>query len=101
MHVGRGRLQGGVMVPSLGGLEVRDAAAVCAELDLELRHREPRPALIGRHVVVAQDPLPDTRARRGAVVSVSTTEEGGGSAGVREPRRPRPSPRSVCGPARD
>lgn len=79
-------------VPDVVGLTVLDARVRLAQVSLVGVHHDPADDLIGdpEAVVTAQSPEPGTRLPRGSTVQLRT--DGGGDAGVREPRRPRPTP---------
>ncbi|MGW1162710.1 PASTA domain-containing protein [Streptomyces sp. NPDC002513] len=85
-----------VRVPRLVGLMAMDACEAAAKLGVALAAPD-RPDFHRTVVdyVVRQYPLPGTEVPRGAVVTVwfdLSEGEGGGGAGVREPRLPIPPP---------
>jgi hypothetical protein len=90
------RRRGQVLVPVVIGLAVVEARAVLADLGLVGVSADPdgRPlsVLDGPGVVVSdQSPESGARTAPGSVVRLWLRRDGGG-AGVREPRRPRPTP---------
>lgn len=90
-----------VPVPDVVGLGVDDARAVLKGAHLEAMSPDPDgPPLAALGwpdgAVVDQDPDPGTFLPAGSWVTL-WVERGPGSAGMREPRRPRPEPRSASG----
>ena len=88
-----------VTVPDVIGMSCDDALAILRELGLIPVGHNPgaAPEPIGptaHGTVVDQVPTSGARRRTGSNVTL-WLEEGGGSAGVREPRRPKPSPRAA------
>lgn len=85
-----------VRVPDLVGLEVQNARGVghaagvvvtSADLDGPPLGTQSWPGL---WLVDGQNPHPDEEADRWSTVQISFHQEGGGKAGVREPRLPSP-----------
>ena len=93
-----------VTVPDLVGQRVDDAYLTAREagLDLVVRTadgRAPSLSAVGDHRVVAHRPGVGTQVRRHGLVVAVVEPDDGGSAGVREPRRPLPVHRSDAGEA--
>ena len=91
------RRQSWVKVPNLIGMSVQDALAALHNNGLTAANGEPHvaplEALASRDSIVAQQtPESGARVPPGFTVRLWITRRGGGSAGVREPRRPGPSP---------
>ncbi|WP_344421025.1 PASTA domain-containing protein [Amycolatopsis minnesotensis] len=90
-----------VIVPDVVGLPVTVARQVAAEAGVALAQPDPDGPPLGAltwpgvWVIDEQAPAPGARVRRWDSVVVRFHEEGGGSAGVREPRRPLPEPRAA------
>jgi hypothetical protein len=96
--LGEASLSSTVTVPDVIGITPDDAAEVLRRAGLSPVEHVPggaqtelRPERAG--VVVDQTPRAGVRRRRGSTVAL-WIQEGGGSAGVREPRRPKPAPRA-------
>lgn len=88
-----------VIVPRVIGLSVDDAQHELAEKGLAAGSADPDGAplsVVGwpNGVVTGQAPEHGARVPRGSVVKLWVERDDGGNAGVREPRRPKPSPRS-------
>lgn len=88
-----------VRVPRVIGMSVDDAERTLANAGLAAGSWDPdgRPLAVvawPNGVVTAQAPEHGARVPRGTVVKLWVERDGGGNAGVREPRRPKPSPRS-------
>lgn len=85
-----------VAVPDLVGLEVGEARGLADSVDLFVTGGNPDGPPIsaltwpGRWVVTAQRPSPGALVRRAAWIVVDVEKRGGGDAGDREPRVPRP-----------
>lgn len=88
-----------VTVPRVIGMSVDDAQHELAKKGLAAGSAEPggHPLAIAgwpNGVVTGQAPEHGARVPRGSVVKLWVERDDGGNAGVREPRRPKPSPRS-------
>lgn len=86
------------VVPTLVGLEVRDAREVCGKLGLVVASADPDGPSIGslswpgQFDVTAQDPEPDRVVERASFITVSfRRRNGGASADDRLPESPPPS----------
>ena len=83
------------------GLGCYDAREVLRRARLVAGPNPEGPSLAGvgwvDGVVVAQRPEPGALLRVGEPVTVWLDERGPGSAGVREPRHPKPAPRAASG----
>jgi hypothetical protein len=93
------RTRGTSAVPDVVGMSYDDARDVLVRAHLAAVNAEPDaaplpPAEWHSAVVVRQYPDSGTRLRAGSPVKL-WVERGGGSAGVREPRRPRPPVREA------
>lgn len=98
-QIGRGRPRGHADVPDVVGMSFDDARAVLLRARLAAVLADPdaepvSPAEWHSTVVVRQYPDSGTRVWRGSPVKL-WVERGGGSAGVREPRRPPPPRRQA------
>jgi transposase-like protein len=85
-----------VLVPNVVGLEwikARDVLAVEGLTAINAQPDSPTDPASGGWVVTDQSPEAGARVRAGSVVRLWL--RGDGDAGVREPRRPRPTPRSA------
>lgn len=90
-----------VLVPDLIGLDWSEAGAVLRGLGLKADSPDPDRKSLGQRgwqggIVVDQRPRHGTRVPPGSRVTL-WIERGPGSAGVREPRRPNPAPRTASG----
>lgn len=87
-----------ITVPGVVGLSVTEARDVLRAADLlaalHVPGSAPDPVLPPDGTVVDQVPEAGARRRPGSTITL-WVQRGGGSAGVREPRRPSPSPRSA------
>jgi hypothetical protein len=84
-----------VTVPDLLGLPAHAARDFAHRSQLIAVGPDPDAGALDSGVVVQQDPPPGAMVPRWSTVVVRTDRSGPGDAGVREPRRPGPPPRSV------
>lgn len=101
------RKTGAVTVPSVIGLHIRDAEQAAYDAGLKLAQPDPDgPPLAALtwsndHWITSQTPAPGARLWRwDSLVVEWSARQGGDAAGVREPRRPKPTPRLLAGEAR-
>ncbi|TCO46452.1 PASTA domain-containing protein [Actinocrispum wychmicini] len=93
-----------VVVPDVVGLPVVVGRQVCTDAGLALAQPDPDGPPLGAltwpgtYVITAQDPPPGTTLYRWDSVRVRFRPVGG-DAGVREPRRPSPEPRTLAAEA--
>ncbi len=90
-----------VTAPDLRGLRPDDARLVCYERDLALSIIvDDLVEVIGldssRACITKQQPSPGSRVRADSVIAWLGIVNDGPGTGVREPRRPSPSPRSLA-----
>ena len=96
MRVHEARRTAKVTVPNVVGLEWIAARAALEDKGLVAISAEPDvPTLPGEGGWVVTDQSPESGARVNAGAVVRLWLKGDGGAGVREPRRPRPTPRSA------
>lgn len=85
-----------VLVPNVVGLEWSEAQKVLSGYGLAAINAQPNPAIdVGSGGWIVSDQSPESGARVPAGSDVRLWLRGDGDAGVREPRRPRPTPLSA------
>ncbi|GAB1819140.1 PASTA domain-containing protein [Herbidospora sp. RD11066] len=80
-----------VQVPDFRGMQALNAWLLGHDAGVLLIGPNPDgPESVMHGIVTKQEPLPGARVLRWGTVKVWMTDRGGGSAGVREPRTPKP-----------
>ncbi|WP_236796942.1 PASTA domain-containing protein [Amycolatopsis sp. GM8] len=91
------RRRGTVLVPELTGLTLENARLLLSQNDLVLVESDATASRVSDWpdgVVLDQSPEPGAKVPPGSPVTVWLSGGGGGGSGVREPRRPKPDPKT-------